>query len=348
MAIKISPAKKQKLKSAFNPDLHPRYPAGHPQGGKFMPKGSADYNQAIAANSKPEWELISGKDFRKYFNQWDKWYQEVYNTASEYDNLDKEISDIEARIAKHKSAIKQVTDRLLNEKIQEIVQKKTAIAYRNLEIVRAALALENIRDRSSAEAKKLEDEIANHEAKIERDHEKLKTIEATPLNLRTPSITKNQLEIAALRSVVAKKKKILDDFKARQSENKVPVERLRDSSFLYELFARDMRGRSLIGVKNGDEMGAAVALVPKKDHIYIDYLMTNPRTLIDGKSKGAGTAAIKAVVRKSMDMGKGGTIKLYALPSAMPFYEKLGFTRDDPSYNNMTLSSQAAKKLLGD
>ena len=348
MAIKISPAKKQKLKSAFNPDLHPRYPAGHPQGGKFMPKGSADYNQAIAANPKPEWELVSSKDFRKHFNQWDKWYQEVYNAAFGSANIDKEISDIEARIAKHKSAIKQVTDRLSNEKTQEIIQKKTAIAYRNLEIVKAALALGNISDQSSAEAKKLKDEIANHQEKIERDHEKLKTIEATPLNLRTPSITKNQLEIAALRSVVAKKKKILDDFKARQSENKVPVERLRDSSFLYELFARDMRGRSLIGVKNGDEMGAAVALVPKKDHIYIDYLMTNPRTLIDGKSKGAGTAAIKAVVRKSMDMGKGGTIKLYALPSAMPFYEKLGFTRDDPNNNDMTLSSQAAKKLLGD
>ena len=29
-------------------DLHPRYPSGHPNGGKFMPKGSPEYNAAIA------------------------------------------------------------------------------------------------------------------------------------------------------------------------------------------------------------------------------------------------------------------------------------------------------------
>ena len=48
--MQISPAKKEKLKASFA-DLHPRYPAGHPQGGKFMPKGSADYVNAVAKNT---------------------------------------------------------------------------------------------------------------------------------------------------------------------------------------------------------------------------------------------------------------------------------------------------------
>ncbi len=41
----------------LNPALHPRYPKGHPSGGKFMPKGSADYKAAIAAKLKP---IIAG------------------------------------------------------------------------------------------------------------------------------------------------------------------------------------------------------------------------------------------------------------------------------------------------
>jgi|GEM_PF-5671021 len=48
--MQISPAKKEKLKASFA-DLHPRYPAGHPQGGKFMPKGGADYVNAVAKNT---------------------------------------------------------------------------------------------------------------------------------------------------------------------------------------------------------------------------------------------------------------------------------------------------------
>lgn len=58
--MQISPAKKQKLKAnlgktgsgkASFEDLHPRYPAGHPQGGKFMPKGGNDYVKAVAKNT---------------------------------------------------------------------------------------------------------------------------------------------------------------------------------------------------------------------------------------------------------------------------------------------------------
>jgi hypothetical protein len=94
-------------------------------------------------------------------------------------------------------------------------------------------------------------------------------------------------------------------------------------------------------------MGAAASIIPKKDHIYIDFLMTNPKSLIEGKSKGAGTAAIKAVAKRSIESDKNGVVKLWAVNSAIPFYEKVGFTRDDPNDNSMTLSPQAAKKLLG-
>lgn len=50
--MQISAAKKQKLKASFA-DLHPKYPAGSPngKGGQFMPKGSADYINAVAKNT---------------------------------------------------------------------------------------------------------------------------------------------------------------------------------------------------------------------------------------------------------------------------------------------------------
>ena len=46
------------IKGDFNA-LHPRYPKGHPQGGKFMPKGSKDQIQAIAKNTGQSVEKVA-------------------------------------------------------------------------------------------------------------------------------------------------------------------------------------------------------------------------------------------------------------------------------------------------
>lgn len=272
--MKIAPSQKQKLKAVFS-DLHPRYPAGDPRGGQFMPKGSTDYNNAIATKSKPEWEQVTGKDFRKHFGQWEQSAKQIFSHLENFDKVDEARNAIAAhqdRIAKDKKAIAGF-DPQSDEGRQNIKLRQDAIDYRQQEITRHQQYLDS-----------------------------------------TPKASK---------------------------------ERLEDSRMLYNIFTENMQGRALIGVKDGDEMGAAAAIIPKKDHIYIDFLMTNPKSLIDGKSKGAGTAAIKAVAKRSMESGKNGVIKLWAVNSAVPFYEKVGFTRDDPNGNYMTLSSEAAKKLLG-
>jgi hypothetical protein len=301
-----------------------------------MPKGSADYNQAIAANSKPEWEPVTGKDFRKYFKQWDGWAKKVDQAVAAIDqasSIKTEIADPQRRIAEHKAAIKQSVakfegaikeyeDNIEHDKAVKLKKKQLFedgklakddyefnINYRNGAIAYRQQKIAELQDQSLAEARKLKAEIANNQEKI------------------------------------AKQKAALENLEKNMP--KAPVERLRDNGYAYETFTDNMQGRSLVGVKQGNEMGAAAAIIPYKHYVYIDYLMTNPKSMIEG-SKGAGTAAIKAVVKKSMDMGKSGVIKLYALPSAMPFYEKLGFTRDDPRYSDLTLSAEAAKKLLGD
>jgi hypothetical protein len=273
MAIKISPAKKEKLKAAFA-DLHPRYPAGTPKGGEFMPKGGTDYEKAIA-QSKPNWQEVTGKDFRKHFKQWD----EHANKIANYINSDggftqrNEIAIHQNRIAIDKQNIEKFRGQTGDESDHNIKLRQEAIAYRQAEIAKHQQYLDSI-----------------------------------------PKASKSQLK---------------------------------DSNILYEIFVTNMQGRTLVGVKDGDEMGAAAAIIPKKDHIYIDFLMTNPKSLIEGKSKGAGTAAIKAVAKRSIESDKNGVVKLWAVNSAIPFYEKVGFTRDDPNDNSMTLSPQAAKKLLG-
>ena len=214
-----------------------------------MPKGSTDYRDAIAAQpqkpaqTKSEWQEVTGKDFRKHFRQWD-------DHAKILSKMVKDISD------------------------------------------------------------------------SERKSEGLKA------------------------QITAKRSQIAEDTQAF-TKPATSIDRLKDSENLYYIFSTNMQGRTLVGVKNGDEMGAAAAIIPHKHYIYIDFLMTNPKSLLDGKSKGAGTAVVKAVVKKSMDMGKGGAVKLWAVDSAIPFYEKIGFIRDSPNDNDMTLHPQAAKKLIG-
>ena len=103
------------------------------------------------------------------------------------------------------------------------------------------------------------------------------------------------------------------------------------------------------GVKGEDgEMSAAYTYRAEKDHVYLDYLVTAPSNLLDGGKgvKGAGSQAVKNVVQKSVESGFGGKVKLMALEDAIPFYKKLGFEPDEEGSEYMTLSPQAAKKLL--
>ena len=183
--------------------------------------------------------------------------------------------------------------------------------------------------------------IADHQNRIKKAEIAISSFD--------PKTDEGQHDIKLRREAIAhRQREIAKHQQYLDSIPKASMARMENSEELYEIFVTNMQGRSLIGVKDGNEMGAAAAIIPKKDHIYIDYLMTNPKTLIDGKSKGAGTAAIKAVAKRSMESGKNGVVKLWAVASAVPFYEKVGFTRDHPDRQYMTLTTQAAKKLLED
>jgi hypothetical protein len=66
--------------------------------------------------------------------------------------------------------------------------------------------------------------------------------------------------------------------------------------------------------------------------------------------KGAGTAAIESIVRESMRSNtRGGRVKLSALPTAVSFYEKIGFTVSNKKASgliDMELTPESAARFI--
>lgn len=298
--------------------LHPRYPAGQPKGGQFMPK------DATASAGSTSWEVVRGRDFRKYFKQWDGHAQKLNDKIESVPKLKNQINEANTKIRAKEAELKSTTNAFasaIQEAQDNINHEKEVKATLKRNYQNGKLSLSDYRfdlKYRNLIINSRKDELA----KLQRQ------AQISEITLRNEIIEQNRTIRRTLQDL----------------QN---IDKIQDSKMLYKLFTASMKGRALIGVKDGDEMGAAAAIVTKKDHIYIDFLMTNPKTLIEGKSKGAGTAAIKAVAKKSLESGKGGVVKLWAVDSAVSFYEKVGFTRDTPDDNYMTLSSKAAKKLLG-
>jgi hypothetical protein len=103
-----------------------------------------------------------------------------------------------------------------------------------------------------------------------------------------------------------------------------------------------------IGVMNNGQIAAAFTYEEAKGAkpLYIHFLATSPNNMFSGTNpiKGAGRAAIKAMVAESLRQGKKGAVKLTPIPGAVDFYKKMGFKsgRD----GDMTLTAEAAKQHL--
>ena len=112
-----------------------------------------------------------------------------------------------------------------------------------------------------------------------------------------------------------------------------------------------------LGIKDAKgNLQAASIISNEKDHIYLDYLATAPWNLSTKKHKkavkGAGTAAMEAVIAESINKGHKGVVRLEALPGAVAFYEKIGFVEVEsrggfnPGVLSMELSAAAAAAFL--
>lgn len=116
---------------------------------------------------------------------------------------------------------------------------------------------------------------------------------------------------------------------------------------LKNAFAHDEGTMSSAALVGEDGKAKAVYMYrpdKKKKALYVEFLVSSPEAMFGDKSgKGAGSEAIKEVVRKSIKSGYGGKVSLTALDDAIPFYKKLGFQGKG---DKLTLSPEKAMELI--
>lgn len=100
---------------------------------------------------------------------------------------------------------------------------------------------------------------------------------------------------------------------------------------------RDQEGR----------LQAAAIIHQQSDYLEIDFMATAPWNILlhqPESLKGAGTTLMEELVKESTDLGFGGRLKLYAIPRARQFYEKIGLEENDQG--EWELTALAAERFL--
>ncbi len=111
------------------------------------------------------------------------------------------------------------------------------------------------------------------------------------------------------------------------------------------------RPEDIITVRSGGRLQAAAYVLPVAGSLEVRYLASAPWNIakVPGDSRvvrGAGTAAIVAIIKESVKRGYGGKVELEAAKEAIGFYKKLGFKQDPNGYQLFKLSAEDADKLL--
>ena len=92
---------------------------------------------------------------------------------------------------------------------------------------------------------------------------------------------------------------------------------------------------------------AAAIIYQRSNYLEVDLIATAPWNILPNQPesiKGAGTALMENLVKESVDLGFGGRLKLYAIPHAKQFYEKIGLEETDEG--DWELTPQAAERFL--
>lgn len=102
------------------------------------------------------------------------------------------------------------------------------------------------------------------------------------------------------------------------------------------------------GVRDKEGRLQAVAIVHKDcDYLEVDFMATAPWNILlhqPESIKGAGTTLMEELVKESSDLGFGGRLKLYAIPRARSFYEKIGL--NETGEGDWELSFEAAERFI--
>lgn len=102
------------------------------------------------------------------------------------------------------------------------------------------------------------------------------------------------------------------------------------------------------GVRDREGRLQAAGIVHlQSDYLEVDLIATAPWNILPNQPeslKGAGTALMEELVKESKDLGFGGRLKLYAIPRARQFYEKLGL--EETAQGDWEFSPETAERFL--
>lgn len=92
---------------------------------------------------------------------------------------------------------------------------------------------------------------------------------------------------------------------------------------------------------------AAAIVHQRSNYLEVDLIATAPWNILQNQPqsvKGAGTALMEELVKESVGLDFRGRLKLYAIPRAKQFYEKIGLEETDEG--DWELTPQAAERFL--
>ena len=387
--MQISPAKKEKIKAnlgkrEFVAELHPRYPKGHPKAGKFMPKGGADYVNAVAKDTgktPTQVKASLGSDGgvktkaqttaqKQSAPQGKRDYKDAFppevvkeiqaNTKNLGEAVSVQYNAEQAKLNAVKGT-KREAGKAFTAAKKEVSAKQKAV---EAVLIKHGASKEKAREISekliAKKVGQIKDSVKPVEKTVAKPVEKAipqkaevkldKLVEA-----KTSNILPRENFDAKLKDWENHIKALDNDQRKALSDNKGIVGAIRDS--YSDALPKDIpSGWDHIGIL--DEKGnlqAAMTYSKSKDALKIELLATAPWNLQENhpnKQKGSGAKAVLEAVNISEKSGFGGKIRLEAIDGAIPFYQHLGFKIipdkvGEDGFPIMELSRESAKLLKG-
>lgn len=103
-------------------------------------------------------------------------------------------------------------------------------------------------------------------------------------------------------------------------------------------------------ISKGNHVLGAVLMHPYSNsnhkYLYVDRIQSNENYRKD--TRGIGKSLLATAVLESIRLGYGGSVKLFALTAAKPFYKKMGMYEEGGGSDNFYFDEKSGKRFLNE
>ena len=283
--------------------------------------------------SNPEFTVVGDADVRKKLGQWTNAYKKI----SKLNDLNNPIVS-----SQHKDYINDLKRKITIEQanILNLESKVKSFDYRQ------SVVDDNEKYKEFTPARFFEEEYVIKFAEARKNKD-----------IKSIAESKNRIE-DAIKEIAKQEEqiKILETRKAQPNPNmsQIDQDRISAATGIVETILslkadKEVRFGGIVD-RDGN-LQATYTYTHTPSGYYVDFLASAPwNCLLDhpNKKTGAGASAIEGLIREAVSRKKKGTIELLALPNAVPFYKKVGFTTKDDitQLPSMKLDAVNAKKFI--